>query len=135
MIFSLPKDIERFKFEVDIALGEQGIYELKKKREKRTLKQNSYLHVLIALFAIEIGLTLNESKTDLKRYCSFMWYEKKEVKYLKESSKLNTKELSDWITWIRNYAANNCIYLPSADEYGRNWVEFEKQIEAHKKYL
>ena len=48
---------------------------------------------------------------------------------------LNTKELSDWIEWIRAKAGMSLFYLPSADDYHRNWAEIEMKIESNKQYL
>lgn len=135
MNFRLPQDIEKFNFHVSKAIDYTGTVSLVLKRSKRSLRQNNYIHVLFALYAIEIGLTLEESKTDLKRYCSFMHYEKHGKKYLKQTSKMDTKALAEFTTWIRNYAGMNGVYLPSSEDYFRNWESIEKEIEAHKTYL
>ena len=105
------------------------------KPKKRTLTQNRYLHLIISLLAIETGYNLDEAKILLKRECNFMIYEKNGNKFLKRSRDLDTKELTDWIEWIRNYAGTNGIYLPTPDDYQRNWAEIEKEIERHKRYL
>lgn len=135
MRLKLPSDLERFNFEVNKLQSYEGIIELKKIRKPRTINQNSFLHVLITLFGIELGYTIEESKTILKRKCEFMRYEKNGEVFLKRTRDFDTKELSDFITWIRNYAGMHGIYLPSSDEYLRNWAEIEKQIEQHKTYL
>lgn len=101
----------------------------------RSNRQNRYLHSIIALYAIETGYTLEEMKTVLKRECGFMVYEKNGNKFLRSSAELDTKEMTDFIDWIRNSAGMNGIYLPSADEAGRNWDEIEKTIERNKTYL
>lgn len=108
---------------------------LERKPGKRTLTQNRYLHKLIALFAIETGYTLEEAKVLLKRQCAFMVYEKNGQKFAKRSRDLDTKGLTEWIEWIKNYAGANGIHLPSADDYRRNWDELEKTIEKNKAFL
>ena len=140
MKFKLQSELEKFDFYVDKLRKTECIVELKQIRKPRTIQQNKYLHVIISLFAIEAGYTLDEMKTVLKRECDFMRYrkssgfEKIEI-FLKKSSQLNTKELTDWIDWIRNYAGQAGIYIPSPDDYLRNWAEIERTIEQQKQYL
>lgn len=109
--------------------------ELKKIIKKRTLKLNSYLHVCITLYAIHFGYTLHESKTFLKRSCGFMVYEKKGVKYLKQTSKLDNNECSKFVEWIRNFSSQNGCYIPDAEEYKTNKFNIDKEINNHKQYL
>lgn len=103
--------------------------------QNRTVKINKYLHVCINLYAIEFGYTSNEAKTDLKRYCSFMTYEKNGQKYLVETSKQTNEECSKFIEWIRNYASNQGLYIPDADEYKNNRFEIDKEIDKYKTHL
>ncbi len=135
MKIKLPDEKERFKFYYDQLQSYEGVIELKKIRKKRTINQNAYLHCLITLFGIELGYTIEEAKTLLKRECEFMRYEKKGAVYLKQTRGMNTKELSDFITWIRNFAGKAGMYLPTAEDYQRNWIEIERTIESNKNYL
>lgn len=109
--------------------------ELKEIRKSRTIKQNSYLHVIITLYAIHFGSTLEEAKTDLKRECSFMRYENNGNVYLKSTAKLNTKKLTDFIEWLRNYSAMNGCYLPTSEEYLEQKFNIDRDIEYNKQYL
>lgn len=109
--------------------------ELKKIIKGRSLNLNSYLHVCITLFAIEYGYTLDEAKTLLKRQCSFMTYEKEGFKFLKKTSKLDNAECSKFVEWIRNYASQQGLYIPDAEEYKLNQFNIDKQINNHKQYL
>jgi hypothetical protein len=109
--------------------------ELKKMQTTRTIKLNSYLHVCITLYAIHFGSTLEEAKTDLKRLCSFMVYEKNGSKYLKETKKLNNDDCSKFVEWIRNFSAQNGCYIPDAEEYKTNKYTIDKEINNHKQYL
>lgn len=110
-------------------------FELRKIIPKRSISLNSYLHVCISIYAIEYGYTLEEAKTYLKRICPFMVYEKNGQKFLKETSKMNNLECSDFVEWIRNYSAQNGLYIPEAEEYMLNKYEIDKQIDNHKNYL
>lgn len=109
--------------------------ELKEIRKSRTIKQNSYLHVIITLYAIYFGSILEEAKTDLKRECDFMRYENNNNVYLKSTAKLNTKELTEFIEWIRNHSSLNGCYLPTAEEYLTQRFEIDREIDNNKKYL
>ena len=109
--------------------------ELKKLINKRSLNLNSYLHVVITLFAIEYGYTLDEAKTLLKRECGFMIYETKGTKFLKQTSKLDNLECSKFVEWIRNYASQQGLYIPDAEEYKTNKFNIDKDINNHKQYL
>ena len=135
MKLKLPSQLDKFYFQVEQLRKYTGIVEVKKCLKKRTIQQNKYLHVLIALYSIEIGNTLLESKTDLKRECYFMRYQKNNKAYLKSSASLDTKGLTDWIEWVKAYAGMNGIFLPSSEDYHRNWAEIEQEIESHKQYL
>ncbi len=134
MKIRLPSEKEKFKFHFDQLQDYEGIIELKKIRKKRTIRQNSYLHVLITMYAIEYGDRLEEAKQDLKRECPFMTYTKKGKRYYKSSADLDTFGLHEWIEWIKDYAGQNGIYLPSADDYKRNWAEIERTVELNKQY-
>ena len=109
--------------------------ELKRILPNRSISLNSYLHVCISLFSIEFGYTLEESKTLLKRKCSFMIYEKNGLKFLKKTSTLNNQECSEFVEFIRNYAAQHNLYIPDADEYKTNKFNIDKEINKNKEYL
>lgn len=123
------------KLQARLEATKDKIVEFKEVRQKRSLTQNAYLHVCITLYAIEFGYTLNEAKTDLKRECSFMRYEKNGKQYLKETSKMDSKELTNFIDWLRNYASQNGCYIPKSEEYLTNRVAIDNQIETNKQYL
>ena len=135
MKLRLPADKEKFKFLFDKLQNYEGLIELRKIQRPRTIKQNKYLHVLITLFGIETGYTIDEIKTLLKRNCDLMRYTKKNEVFLKRTRDLNVHELATFITWIRNYAGINNIYLPSSEDYKRNWDAIERTIESNKAYL
>lgn len=128
-------DIKKFKTYSEKLLEKKSKVELTELREKRTLQQNSYLHVCISLFAIEFGYTLDEAKTLLKRECPFMRYEKNGILFLKRTRDFDTKELTDFIDWIREYSGLNGCYIPKPDEYLSNRFEIEKEIEKHNRFL
>ncbi len=132
---SLILDQKKAKVYFDKLIVKNAKIELKKIQPNRSISQNSYLHVVISLYAIEFGYTLNETKTDLKRLCEFMVYEKNGSKYLKETSKMNSQEVGEFISWIRTYAGINGLYILSPEEYKKNKFNIDKEINNHKTYF
>lgn len=53
-------DKERAKTRLKVLIDKGAKIELTEIKGKRTIRQNSYLHVCISLFAIEFGYTLDE---------------------------------------------------------------------------
>ena len=116
MKLDLNKELDRQKFQTRSAhlLEKRKKVELKEIVKARTYSQNSYAHVLFSLFGMEFGYTLEEAKTHAKRKCPFMQYENKGEKFLKKTSKLDKKEMTDFIEWFRTYAGKQGCYLPSS---------------------
>lgn len=132
---TIKGDIDKFSdYAHDLLLGGKKV-ELKEIKKKRTISQNAYLHVCITLYAINYGLTLEEAKTDLKRACHFMIYEKNGNKYLKRTRDFDTKQLTDFIDWIRSYAGKEGLYIPTSEEYLINKFQIDKEIDANKEFL
>ena len=138
MRFTLPNELTKAKDYLDSLAG---VIEVIKKHPPRSLKQNAYLHVCITVFAIEVGMTLEEAKQYLKSRCGFMTYERSmkiedyDIIFYKSTAGMNSKELTDFIEWIRNYAGTHGINIESPEYYLRNWDEYEKYVERNKTYL
>lgn len=107
------------------AMEVPALYELKKKKPPRTLKQNSYLHVIISFFASQYGCTEDEAKIDFfKRAANRVTFEREvvnkrgiKVKTLRSTSDLDREEMSLVIDRFRNWSAMVAgIYLPSPSE-------------------
>lgn len=137
MIYDLSNsiDLEKFKIKSTFLIGNNKRVEVKEVRQKRSLSHNAYLHVCVSLFAIEFGYTLDEAKTLLKRNCEFMRYSKNEMQFLKKTSLMDSKELTEFIEWIRNYSGLQGLYIPTSEEYLTNRFEIDKNISNHKTYL
>lgn len=137
MKYDLSKEHDRISIQVRLnKLKADGVkVELKKIGEARTGQQNKYIHVLFALFGIEFGYTLDEAKTLLKRECHWMGYEKAGKKFLRHTSLMTTDELIKFTEWVRNYSSQQGLYLPTPEEYKRESVYIDNQIESHKDYL
>jgi len=129
-----PIDMARFDTKVLSLKTDKKRIELKEIRQNRTIKQNSYLHVVISLYGIYSGYTLEESKTLFKRLAGLV-YEKNGTKFLKKTSDMDTKELTDFIDFIREKAAIEGCYIPTSEEYLSNKYSIDKEIDNNKKYL
>ena len=106
------------------ALIKKGVLvELKEQRPLRTLSQNSYLHLLLQVFAMEYGCSLDVAKVDYyKRLCNRDLFEVEKVnkqgevvKDLRSSADLTTEEMAQSIDRFKRFAAEGGIYLPDAD--------------------
>lgn len=108
--------IEKIKY----FISEGKIFELKAKRERRTISQNSYLHLLFSWFALETGYTTDEVKQDIfkKIVNTNTFYEGEFGKLIKierwrSTASLNTEEMTLCINRFRDYASKEAgIYLP-----------------------
>ena len=136
MLFDLSKHIdkEQAKARFEYLIEKGVLIDISEKRKKRTIQQNKYLHVLFALFGIEFGYNIEESKTLIKRELKY-FYKKNEQIFLKKTSKMNTEELTIFIEKFRNYSSQNGLYLPSAEMYLLNYIDIDKEIEKHNIYL
>ena len=128
-------DINKAKTYFNKMLESKKNIELKEVRKVRGIKHNAYTHVCITLFAIYFGYTLDEAKTHLKRNCDFMRYEKSGELFLKKTSLMDSKEISLFIEWIRNYSANKGCYIPNSTEYLTNKFNIDREIDSNKQYL
>jgi hypothetical protein len=108
--------IEKLKY----FISEGKIFELKAKRERRTISQNSYLHLLFSWFALETGYTTDEVKQEIfkKIVNPNTFYEGEFGRFIKierwrSTASLNTEEMSLCINRFRDYASKEAgIYLP-----------------------
>ena len=107
--------------------------EVKKIHPKRSLSQNSYLHVLFALWGNEFGYTIDEAKQTIKWQLGYTYTNKKlgyDTIYYRNTSKMDTKELTIFIDKFRDWSAHTCdFYLPSPSEFEEERIYFENQIE------
>lgn len=128
-------DLEKFKNYSTKLLDKGCKVELKEIRPSRSLSQNNYLHVVITLYAISYGCTLNEAKTDLKRDYK-LFYEKNGNKYLISTADLDSKQMTDFIDYIRTKAVRDMgYYIPTSEEYLTNRFNIDKSIDTYKEFL
>ena len=134
MIYDLSLQIDRQRAEKRFVqlMGEAVKIELKKK-VKRSLNQNSYLHVIIGFFALETGYTRVEAKQIYKECTPQVYeYKKDDKKFIRSSAELSTSEMSITINRFRDYSSSEAgVYLPSADEK-QFLEECEREIQRNK---
>ncbi|MDR1089917.1 MAG: hypothetical protein LBL79_02485 [Prevotella sp.] len=110
---------------VQFLIDKKKKVELTEKREKRTLSQNSYLHLIISWFCVETGNTLEFVKQEyFKRLCNpdIFLFERDDdylgkVTIARSSRDIGTKQMTTAIDKFRNWSASEAgIYLPEANE-------------------
>lgn len=120
------------------------IVEMTEKRQRRSLSQNSYLHLILGYFASQTGNTLEWVKQQYyKRLCNPDIYiaEKydailgKTVKYVRSSASLTADEMSLSIDRFRNWSATEAgIYIPDAMSQAE-LAALQVEVERYKTYL
>lgn len=146
MLYNGEKEIDchRAMERIKHLIKNKKVFELKEKKPKRTLSQNSYLHLILSWFALEYGDTLEYIKQDLfkkqvnKELFEYERVNKKtgEVRIdYRSTASLDTKELSLAIDRFRDYAAKVAgIYLPEPKDLNI-LQEIEIQITNNQQYL
>lgn len=144
MIYDLskPLDREKFKMRVNHLFAKGRQVELVEK-VKRSLSQNSYLHVLLGILAIDQGVTMDYAKEFYyKRHVNrdiFVVSRKDkivgDIEVLRSSRDLTVEEMRISIDRLRNWASSELgCYLPSADEESL-LKEAEIEILRYRSYL
>ena len=139
-----PIDVQRAIVKFKHLIEKKKTFELTQKKEKRTLNQNSYLHLILSFFALEYGETLEYVKLEFFKKLvnkQIFEYERINVKTgeiridYRSSASLNTKEMTDAIERFRNYASKEAgIYLPTPEE-GIILKEIELQIKNNEQWI
>lgn len=120
-----------------------GIVELTECKPQRTIRQNKYLHLIIAYFAAEYGADVDYVKEQYFKLAAnkHIFLVAKDdtilgkVQYLKSSSQLDMEEMRVAIERFRNWASAVAgIYLPSAEEH-RLLELAEIEISRNKEYI
>ena len=102
----------------------------------RTLNQNSYLHVLCRIMAMETGVTERYAKDVYFKGMSNpdIFISEREdpitgnkTAYLKSTTELSVNEMSRAINNFRHWAEDNGYYLPEADIDNAGNVTFSSQ--------
>lgn len=134
-------DVSRFREKVE--------YHIRKKTkrveltEKRTEKQNSYLHLILGWFALESG---NQMEFVKQKYFKelvnpdIFVIEKDDkyagrIKVLRSSADVTSKEMTDAIDKFRNWSSMEAgIYLPEANE-NQFLAHIQEEMNRIRQYL
>lgn len=114
-----------------IAKSNYPVVEVKGIRQKRTLNQNNYLHLLFSIYGLHFGYTTEEAKQQVKIDLGY-YYLKNDYVFFRSTGKMDTKELSEFIKKFRNYSSYHGCYLPEADEITYETINI---IEENKEFL
>lgn len=131
-----PFDVEKSKTRLKWLIDHNKRFEIKEIRERRSISQNSYLHLILSWYAQEYGETLEYIKQEV--------FKKKinpaifKTEYINEktgeirddwrsSASLDTKEMTTAIDRFRDYSSKEAgIYLPEpTDMAALNYIETE----------
>ena len=119
MIYDAKYDLDKNRAETRLSslIKNEKRFEIREIRGVRTLKQNNYLHAILAVFAMELGYTMCEAKENFKRLSLDIFaYEKNGERYLRSSSKVDTKELTVAIDRFKKVCSEHGIYIPSPED-------------------
>lgn len=109
--------------------------DIKVVRNKRSLSQNNYLHLLLAYLGLETGYNLTETKALYKEMNRDLYYYYKPTRddenvheFIRSSAELTTEQMTRSIETLHEVSAANGIPLPLATDQG--WLrEIERAIE------
>lgn len=113
--------------------------EIKKISPRRSLNQNSYLHLLLGAFGQHFGYTLDEAKLIYKELNGNIYLYEKEVRgkthqFMRSSADLTVDEMGKSIDVLRDWSARADYPLPLATD--QDWLaQIENEIERQQRYL
>lgn len=141
---SKPIDQERSKQRLLWLIANEKVFELTEKKRTRSISQNSYLHLILSIYALEMGETLKYTKEETFKkeinrdifYFERVNYKTGEVRdEWRSTSNLNTKEMTICIDRFRNHAAKDLgLYLPEPRDLSII-DEMKIEIENKKEWL
>lgn len=144
MILNLNIDFDREKFKVrsEFLLEKRKVVELTEKTG-RSLKQNSYLFLILNIFAMEYGESVEFVKQRFfKELCNPELFVRTksdklmgEITYLRSSSDLTKDEMVTAIDRFKIWASKEAgIFIPDAISDDER-IELLRQIDRQKEYL
>ena len=144
MILNLNIDFDREKFKTrsEFLLEKRKVVELTEKTG-RSLKQNSYLFLILNIFAIEYGEGVEFIKERFfKELCNPELFVRTkedkflgEITYLRSSSDLSKEEMVTAIDRFKIWASKEAgIFIPDAIS-NEERIELLRQIDRNKNYL
>lgn len=144
MIYDLNIPHEKAKAETyfNHLLDKKKRVEIKVKHQRRSISQNSYLHLILNAFGMNFGYTLEEVKQEFfkKKVNPDIFYdgqvgELEKIDRWRSTADLDKGEMTTAIDRFLNYSAKETGYaLPEPSDLA--WIaELEREIENNKVYL
>lgn len=142
-VLSNPLDVQNARTRLELLIKRGCVAELTEKKAKRSLSQNSYLHLLLSYFASQTGNTLEWVKQQYyKKLCNpdiFIGEREDQflgrVRYVRSSADLRTDEMNLSIERFRNWSASKAgIYLPEPTNEAEI-AALQVEVERYKTYL
>lgn len=132
---SIQTEVVRAQEYLKLLIEKKSIAEVKKISPRRSLNQNSYLHLLLNAFGLHFGYNLEEAKLIYKELNKDVYaYDKKGRTFYRSSADLTKEEMTKTIDRFREASAAQDYPLPLATDQG--WLrEIENAIEQSKYYL
>lgn len=145
MIYDLSQELSRIQFKerCNALYRNASLVELTEKRGKRSLKQNSYLHLILSYFAFQYGERMEHIKQEFfKRLINpDLFLRQKEdptlgrYTILRSSADLTSTEMTIAIDRFRDWASKEAgVYLPTPEEQAL-LGEMEREVEKNKRWI
>lgn len=120
-------------------ISKEKRFELKAKHDKRSISQNSYLHLILSWFGIETGYTLEEVKQEIfKKHVNTNLFYDGEMKGIvsvsrwRSTADLDTSEMTLAIDRFRDFASKELgIYIPEPSDLAI-LQDIENELSKHK---
>ena len=130
--FNLSVEFDRnaFKLAVERFTDAGDMVHLERIPSPRTGNQNRYYRACVKILSEYTGFTTDEAHELCLRYFATEYTKEtkngKEHTFKKRTSDMDTAEMSEYITKVRQMGDTIGCYLPTSEEYLTNWRECEK---------
>jgi len=125
-------------------ISKEKRFELKAKNDKRSISQNSYLHLILSWFGVETGYTLEEVKQEIfKKHVNANIFYDGDIKGIitvsrwRSTADLDTAEMTLAIDRFRDFSSKELgIYLPEPKDIALlEEIENELSKNKNKQYI
>ena len=146
MIFSanIELDVARARERMEWFIKNKKRFELTEKKNKRSISQNSYLHLILGWYALEYGdkrehIKQEVFKKQVNREIFLREFVNRKTGEIRDewrsTTDLDTGELTTAINRFRDYSAMEAgIYLPVPEDLIQ-LQQLENELSKHKQYL
>ncbi len=146
MIFNGASELDRKRAiqRIEFFFLKGKTFELTERKERRSIRQNRYLHLILGWFALEYGERIDYVKLEIfKKQINPDIFKTTHANHQtgeiredwKSTADLDTGQTTIAIDRFRNYSAKEAgIYLPEPKDLAQ-LQEIENQLENNKQYL